>query len=131
MDVAAALALLHREADRSSQAAVARVIGVSKATVTGWKQGATPQGDQRAKLLAWAEGIPDPPPVVVDDYRRGLADAAERMAALVEILRSEAHGTDPRLLAADAPMPSERDAGRGTAPAAGAPPRAPRRARGL
>jgi transcriptional regulator with XRE-family HTH domain len=129
-DIGAAMARLLAESESGRPLReLAADIGVDHGTVGRWLRGDTPPtGTRIAALLRWAG---QPTQAHSDDYRRGLADEAERMAALVEILRTEAHGPDPRLLAADAPMPTERDAGRGTAPAAGAPPRAPRRARGL
>jgi transcriptional regulator with XRE-family HTH domain len=133
-ELAAAVAALAKSvAGGFTQEEAGALFGVNNSTVSRWLAGSRmPAGEARQAVLRWYRQ--SRPATALDasaDYRRGLADAADKLAALVELLRAEAHSPDPRLLAADAPMPSERDAGRGTAPAAGASPRAPRRARGL
>lgn len=55
MDTARALELVWMEAERSSQAVVAAEIEVSPSALTRWKQGETPKGERRRKLLTWAE----------------------------------------------------------------------------
>jgi transcriptional regulator with XRE-family HTH domain len=64
---AQALDAVWQQAERSSQARVARAIGVSAATVTRWKQGGEPEGRQRELLLAWAEALPSRTPLRVPE----------------------------------------------------------------
>lgn len=57
MTLSEALSLVWQESARSSQADVARAIGVAPSALTLWKGGTVPKGQRRAKLLAWAEAI--------------------------------------------------------------------------
>ena len=132
-----------RLSKRISQQQLADLLNVQRATISGWENGKTWPTDVNAAVLdsiATEAGAPSAPLTAsVSAALQGraaevealMAFALERQRRLVQALSGSSAGTDPRVLAADAPMPTERDAGRGTAPAAGAPPRAPRRARGL
>lgn len=105
MDLTSALEIVWQESARSSQSEVARAIGVSPATITHWKNGKRPDGNRRAKLLAWAERIgvrvASPPPAIspaivlhaqqqlaethrdlarIYDYAESIADLAEQVA---------------------------------------------------
>jgi transcriptional regulator with XRE-family HTH domain len=63
MDIAQALELVWRASERSSQALVAEDMGVSASALTRWKQGDTPRGALRRKLIEWAERQPKAPPL--------------------------------------------------------------------
>ena len=68
MTLQQALAGVWRESDRSSQARVAKRIGVYPSALSRWKQGDVPEGEQREKLFTWAEALPpEPVPASLDD----------------------------------------------------------------
>ena len=79
MDVQDALELVWQEAKRSSQNRVADRIGVQRSALSRWKQGESPQGELREKLLAWAESLPSRPAMPAEE--ESIALAMERTGA--------------------------------------------------
>lgn len=73
MDVQDALELVWQEAKRSSQNRVADRIGVQRSALSRWKQGESPQGELREKLLAWAESLPSRPAMPAEEETIALA----------------------------------------------------------
>jgi transcriptional regulator with XRE-family HTH domain len=87
MDVVTALALVKREASRSSQARVAERIGVPRDALTRWKAGGSPTGRSKEKLLAWAQALIDedarpavPAPSLASEARALLDPVAQLVA---------------------------------------------------
>ena len=95
MDAQGALAVFRQQLKRTSQRRLADAIGVSEATVSRWKGGgASPEGEQLERLIAWAEKQPPtqrelPAPAVPSDYWRGVFYAAEAMSETVTRLLRE------------------------------------------
>ena len=79
MDVQDALDLVWQEAKRSSQNRVADRMGVQRSALSRWKQGESPQGELREKLLAWAESLPPRPAMPAEE--ESIALAMERTGA--------------------------------------------------
>lgn len=79
MDVLTALELVKQEAERSSQARVARLIGVPRDALTRWKSGGSPTGKSKEKLLAWAESLASRPAMPAEE--ESIALAMERTGA--------------------------------------------------
>lgn len=84
MDVSSALALVWQQADRSSQAQVAREIGVTPATITAWKSGNAPTGKTRQRLLEWAERL-ESAAADLDAATKALEATGRNVAKLAEI----------------------------------------------
>lgn len=102
MDLDEALAVLMEEAARRGQNGVARALSVSTGTVSKWKRGARPEGDLRARVIAFAEQAraarpaPLPPVAVPGDFWRGVYYAAELMSeTTARLLREAREGVIP------------------------------------
>lgn len=99
METSEAVELALKHARRSSQAIVAKAIGVSPPTLTRWKNGVSPEGRSLEKLLAWAESAPplppsqivsepEPPPHVVEDAARRTHANLVQFGVLFGIMKS-------------------------------------------
>lgn len=71
MDIDEALAVVWDEVATRGQNRVAEALGVSKGTPTKWRKGAKPEGDTRARVIAFAERV----------RRRGVSDRVVREGA--------------------------------------------------
>jgi transcriptional regulator with XRE-family HTH domain len=110
MDLPKAVQFVLAECDRIGQGKVATRLGVSKSTITRWRQGTTPREEHREAVLAFAETIVSrqlaPPELIaaalaetsanikrlaqIQGYAQAvydaLLDAAKRQAAVVQML---------------------------------------------
>jgi transcriptional regulator with XRE-family HTH domain len=87
MDVQDALERVWQEAKRSSQGRVADRIGVQRSALSRWKQGESPQGELREKLIAWAESLPPRAAVAPEEAAIELANerTGQNLVRLAEI----------------------------------------------
>lgn len=102
MDLDEALQVVWEEASRRGQNGVARALDVSNATVSRWKGLTRPDGDVRARVIAFAEEVrasrpaPLPPVAVPGDFWRGVYYAAELMSeTTARLLREAREGVMP------------------------------------
>lgn len=130
MDVAQAVALFWDRVERSSLRRVAKEVGVGHTTAAGWKGGTVPEGENREKILAWAESVsaavPPTPEVLQrahESTRRNLVRLSEisgyaksvlqMMEAVTEAQREVVRGLAPWVVEEEASYSSElRDAQR-------------------
>lgn len=114
MDVDKALDLMWSAAARSSQGRVAKEIGVQPSALSRWKAGERPEGDNRQRLIEWAERQPARVAEPVASYasdaitrlvRQGQAEqAAWVQAFVVRILEAQTDLVRSLSLAPPQPM---------------------------
>ena len=82
-----ALKLLWYHASRSSQARVAKQMGVPRDALSRWKNGGAPRGKLLEKLMAWAESLPPRPaePTLEPAMAAALEQTGANLVRLAEI----------------------------------------------